>query len=181
MRRFGVPAAVVAVAIGLLAVLAFGISQGGTNNSIAYSVQSKHYRLAPGYDTKLPFVQGGTGNQSLAAFRGKVVLVNFFAHWCDPCKAEAPELKRAQKLLAAHGGTVLGVTFQDAPSDAERYLHQYHLSYPVLQDSGGNLASAFSVTGAPDTYVLDRQGKIVAATQYQITSGWLNKTLPRLL
>jgi cytochrome c biogenesis protein CcmG/thiol:disulfide interchange protein DsbE len=182
MRRLAVPAVITAVAAAVLAMLAFGISNSGPNNSIAYSVASKDYKIAPDYRTALPVLQGASGNRSLASYRGRVVLLNFFASWCEPCQGEAPVLAQAQKLLAAHGGTVVGVTFQNSPSDALGYLQSYHLTYPVLTDVSGSLASAFGgLTGVPDTYLLNRQGKIVALNTYQITSSWVKNTLPQLL
>jgi cytochrome c biogenesis protein CcmG/thiol:disulfide interchange protein DsbE len=182
MRRFAVPAVIAAIAIVLLIVLAFGITKSGANNSIAYSVASHHYRLAPKDDAELP-VLGASGDQtqSFASYRGKIVLVNFFANWCVPCHDEAPLLARAQKMLAAHNGTVLGVVFENSPSDALDYLHNYGLGYPALTDPAGHVANAFGVTGVPDTYLINRQGKIVWLNLYQLTSAFVNKTLPQLI
>jgi cytochrome c biogenesis protein CcmG/thiol:disulfide interchange protein DsbE len=94
---------------------------------------------------------------------------------------EAPLIKRAEAELAAHGGTVLGVTYDDSISDAQSYLAQYHLSFPVLRDPNGTFAQAYGISGVPQTFVLDRQGRVEAELPNELTSRWLNHALARAL
>ena len=177
------PAAVVCDSIILVIVLAVGISGQVSNNSIAYSVQSGHYRMAP--DATLPLkvlTNSPARTRTLADYRGRVVLVNLFASWCTQCQLEAPELARVDTMLKRHGGTVLGITYQNRPGAALGFVRQYHVSYPVLQDASGRLASAYGITsGVPDSYLIDRQGRIVALNLYEITPAWVKQTLPRWL
>jgi peroxiredoxin len=169
-----------------LIVLAVGISSEGSNNSIAYSVASGHYKLAPDQTTQLPTVpgvdaNGSTRTMTLAALRGKVVLVNLFASWCVQCQLEAPVLASAEKLLAAHGGTVLGITYGTTPAAARTFVSRYGIKYPVVEDVAGNFANAYNVSGVPDTFVINKAGKIVALNLYQLTPAWVDQTLSKLL
>jgi len=180
MRRFAVPAIITAVAVGLLAVLAFGIANQGTNNSIDGLVARGLYPHAPNATMALP-VLGSRSSESLSQFRGKVVLVNVFASWCQPCQAEAPVLRQAQHMLAAHDGTVLGVTYEDNADSDISYMRQYHLSFPVIRDVSGNFAHAFGVSGVPESFVINRAGEIQALRRYQLTTRWVDQTLPKIL
>ena len=181
MRRFVVPGIITAVVVAVLAVLAFGVANQGTNNSIDARVDSGHYPPAPSAGMALPVLGRTNSTESLSDFRGKVVLVNMFASWCQPCQAEAPVLRHAQQMLAAHGGTVLGVTYQDDPSNDVTYMRQYHLSFPVIRDVNGNFAHAFGVSGVPESFVINRVGRIQALRRFQLTDRWVNQTLPKIL
>lgn len=180
MRRFAIPAVAVAVAVGLLALLAFGVSQQGTNDSIDAAVARGAYPMAPNAHLQLPIL-GSSATESLAQFRGKVVVVNIFASWCPPCLAEAPILEREQQRIAKDGATILGVTYQDAASASETFVRQHHLTYPVVRDVSGNLARAFGANGVPETFVINRQGRIVALQREQLAGNWLQQTVSRAL
>ena len=183
MRRFFLPAAISVIAVGLLIALAVAIAHQGPNNSIAYSVASRHFRLPPDDHTPLPVLEGGDGarTRTLADYRGRVVLVNYFASWCDGCAEEAALMGRVQTLMAAHGGTVLGISDQDNPADALSFMRRYHNRYPVLQDVGGDLLNAFNETSMPDSYVLARDGKVVALNLYPLTMAWVRRNLVPVL
>jgi len=91
-------------------------------------------------------------------FAGQVVLVNFFASWCLPCKAEHPLLTR---LAASAGVSLYGIDYKDKPPDAERFLGQYGSPFHAVGvDPEGRLAIDFGVTGVPETFLIDKTGKI---------------------
>lgn len=180
MRRFVVPGLVAVAAVALLALLAFGVADQGTSSSIDNAVAKGRYPVAPNLHLPLP-VLGSSTQQSLAQLRGKVVLVNVFASWCDPCKAEAPILEQAQRELARKNGTVLGVTYLDNSSDSEQFVRQEHITYPVVRDVSGTFVRSFGTTGVPETFVIDRQGRVAALRRYQLDSKWVQQTLPRIL
>ncbi len=180
MRKFAVPGFITAVAVGLLVVLAVAISGQSGNNSIDSQVSRGHYPVVPDATTSLP-VLGSKTHTSISAMRGKVVLVNVFAGWCTSCYAEAPILRKAQAELKAHGGTVLGVTYQDSSNDAAGFVKKYGVTYPVLHDASNTISSALGVRGVPETFIVNRQGKIQALMRNDITPSWLNKTLPKIL
>jgi cytochrome c biogenesis protein CcmG/thiol:disulfide interchange protein DsbE len=179
MRRFLVPGVGLLLAAGLIALLAFGVSAQGTTSSIDSLVAQGRYPVVPNAHMALPRL-GAPGTQTLAALRGKVVVVNIFASWCDPCKAEAPVLEQEQSYLAAHGGTILGVTYEDDTNSAESFVRQWHLTYPVVRDVSGSFAHGLGSTGVPETFVIDRQGRVAALRRYQLAGNWLADTVARI-
>jgi cytochrome c biogenesis protein CcmG/thiol:disulfide interchange protein DsbE len=180
MRRWLLPSSAIIIAAALIALLVFGISNQSANSSIDVAVARGHQPVAPDLRTALP-VLGSARRESLADFHGKVVVMNVFASWCTPCVAEAPVLERTERQIAAHNATVVGVTYLDNSSDSAQFVRQHHLSYPVLRDVTGNFVRAFGTTGVPETFVIDRDGRIVAVRRFQVTTRWLKTTLTPLL
>jgi cytochrome c biogenesis protein CcmG/thiol:disulfide interchange protein DsbE len=110
-----------------------------------------------------------------------VVVVNLFASWCQPCLAEAPILERTQRQLAGQHATVLGVTYRDTTGDAEQFARQQRINYPLVRDVSGGFARAYGANGIPETFVIDRQGRVAALRRYQLAGTWLQNTLLRIL
>ena len=179
MRRFLLPGLIAAAAVALLALLTFGVSNQNDTSSIDSQVAHGQFPAAPSADKALP-VLGRSGTASLADFRGKVVVLNVFASWCDPCKAEAPILAQEQAILAKHNATLVGVTYEDLSSASQQFAKRYHLDYPVLRDVTGSFVRSFGTTGVPETFVINRKGQIQALQRFPVTTQWLNQTLPRI-
>ncbi len=180
MRRFVIPALIAVAAIALLALLTFGVSNQSDSSSIDALVAHGKFPIAPNAHQKLP-VLGRSGSMNLAEFRGKVVVLNVFASWCQPCQSEAPLLAREQHTLARNDATLVGVTYLDNSSASEQFVHRYHISYPVLRDVSGDFVRSYGTTGVPETFVINRQGRIQALQRFPVTDKWLSQTLPHIL
>jgi cytochrome c biogenesis protein CcmG/thiol:disulfide interchange protein DsbE len=180
MRRLLVPGLITLAAAALLALLAFGIASQGVSTSLDAQLARGIRPAAPDARTPLPGL-GASPSMSLSDLRGQVVVVNLFASWCQPCLAEAPILERTQAALAKQHATVLGVTYRDTTGDAEQFVRRQHIDYPVVRDVSGGFARAYGANGIPETFVIDRQGRVVALRRYQLAGSWLRNTLSRVL
>jgi cytochrome c biogenesis protein CcmG/thiol:disulfide interchange protein DsbE len=100
---------------------------------------------------------------ALSSLRGKAVVLNFWASWCDPCKDEAPHLEDVWRERRAHGLVVLGLDSKDFRQDARRFVKRFELSFPIVFDGDGHVSESYGVTGYPETFVIDREGRVVEA------------------
>ena len=179
MQRPGPIATVVGVFAALLvALLAYGVIKTGPDTSLDSAVQRNEKPVAPGSAVELRRLNG-SGSASLDSLKGKVVVLNFWASWCGPCEAEAPVLERAHRRLAAQGGTVLGVTYKDYAADSRAFVKRNRLSFPSLRDDKLQLAPKYGTTNLPETFVIDRRGRVVAISRGQITAGFLTRAIDR--
>ncbi|GIW40156.1 MAG: thioredoxin [Candidatus Binatia bacterium] len=98
----------------------------------------------------------------LSAFRGRVVLLNVWATWCAPCREEMPSMERLHRRFSRDGLTVLAVSQDEqGRTTVEPYVRELGLTFPVLLDPRGEVARKFGVTGYPESFVIDRDGKVV--------------------
>jgi cytochrome c biogenesis protein CcmG/thiol:disulfide interchange protein DsbE len=160
----------------VVALLIYGVSAQSPNRTLDELVARGQHPLAPDATRALP-VLGAGGQRSLASLRGKVVVLNFWASWCEPCQMEAPLLERAQSSLERHGGTVLGVTYLDASPDSEGFVRRYHLTYPNLRDTTGDFAHSYGTDQLPESFIINRQGRIVAISRGEIEQSFVNRAV----
>ena len=134
----------------------------------------------PRRSPRCPWLQK-TGSGSLADYKGKVVVLNVWASWCDPCREEVPLLQRTHEQIEAKGGVVLGLDTQDARDKALEFLAERKATFPSLRDRDRSYGREFGVTGYPETFLIDRQGRIAALQRFPVTQAWLDQHLPKLL
>jgi len=104
-----------------------------------------------------------SGNLKLSDLRGKAVAVNFWASWCIPCKQESPYLEQAWSQDRGKGLVVVGVDANDFRSDARGFMRRYGITYPVVYDGPGKTIGPWGIKGFPETYVVNREGRVVDA------------------
>jgi thiol-disulfide isomerase/thioredoxin len=95
-------------------------------------------------------------------YHGRVVLLNFWGSWCPPCREEFPSLERLQQAFDSREFTVLAVTVSDEPAAVERFLGGRQVPFDILIDGSQRTADAYRAAGVPVTYLLDRQGRLLA-------------------
>lgn len=104
----------------------------------------------------------GSDEIAFEDFDGSVVVVNFFASWCIPCRNEHDDLVAVQSEYVEQGVVVLGIVYQDSLANVDRFLDELGRSYEVVLDPGSRTAIEFGVFGIPETFFIDREGKIAA-------------------
>jgi len=97
----------------------------------------------------------------LDEYQGKVVLVDFWASWCVPCRRSFPWLNDISRQYALDGLAVIGVNLDEDRQDAEKFLSQYPVDFPIVFDPEGEYASHYSIQGMPSTLIFSRQGELV--------------------
>jgi cytochrome c biogenesis protein CcmG, thiol:disulfide interchange protein DsbE len=176
VKRRALPILVSLVGACLIGLLIYGVSAQSASRTLDDLVARGQRPPAPQATRTLP-VLGGSARGSLAALRGKVVVLNFWASWCEPCQVEAPLLERTERRLQGHDGAVLGVTYLDASPDSEAFVRRYDLTYENLRDNTGTFAHSYGTDKLPETFVIDRDGRIVAISRGEIDQAFLNRAL----
>ena len=124
---------------------------------------------APAPRIALPVVGGGTSD--LTSDRGKVVLINFWATWCEPCKSEMPALQQLANELRDQPFRLYSVDLQEDAADVQAFEQQYALNLYALIDEDGDAARAYGVRALPSTFVVDKQGMLRLQRLGQLASG----------
>jgi len=145
----------VLVAFALLGALIFAMFKGFGKNprEVPFELQG---RAAPAFS--MPTLEGG--QLSLEALRGRPVVINFWSSWCAPCAEEAPALEMSFRKWGKHVAFV-GVVFEDTENNARNFLRRYPASYPQLFSPVSTMAIDYAVTGVPETYFLNEEGRII--------------------
>jgi len=172
-RRFLI---VVAIAGPLLAILAYGFTRDP--REIPSPLIGR-----PATPFTLTLFDGR--RLSLEELRGKVVFLNFWASWCPPCRAEARTLEAAWQKYKDRDVVFLGIDIQDTEEDARAFLREFGITYPNGRDASGKIAIDYGVWGIPETFIMDRQGRItykhVGGIGWQTITAKLDEALQGLV
>jgi cytochrome c biogenesis protein CcmG, thiol:disulfide interchange protein DsbE len=165
--RVSAQALSVALVAGLLALLVWKVSHQIGDETVASEVRKGEQPKAPSFDLERLDRDGRLTSASLA---GNVLIVNFWASWCVPCREEAALLERAWRRGRSQGVVVLGVDHQDAAQYARAFAERYRMTYPLVRDPGDALYDEYGATGVPESFFVARDGRVVAHVPGAVTA-----------
>jgi peroxiredoxin len=145
----------------------------GTSGAVAVKTRA----LAPDFTLPQPSGQPLT----LSSYRGKVVLLDFWATWCYPCREEIPHFVEFQQKYGDRGLQVIGVSMDDSPEPVPAFYQQFHMNYPVVMGNAKIGESYGGLLGLPITFLLDRDGRITAKHIGATDAAVFEKEIQRLL
>lgn len=145
------------VALSAAAALWFVL---GSENGAAPVVRGSE---APGFALARHAPRAGASAEmvDLDSFAGRVVLVNFWATWCEPCEQEMPAMQRLYARFAREDFELLAISIDEEPEKIDEFVARYALGFPILLDPGKKVAGAYQTMGVPESLLVDRQGRIV--------------------
>ena len=160
----------VIAALAVVALLGFGLI---ANDTATVAVDE------PVPDAPLPRL-GGEGEAELADYRGKWVLVNFWASWCDPCRTESPTIER---FASRHRDEliVVGINTEDLTEDALAFVDEFDLSWEMLRDGEGERKDAFGIVALPESFLVDPQGRVALVRRGAVDEAYLAENVAPLL
>lgn len=174
--RWTIPV-VIAVA-ALLGLLTYGVvvESGGNKYENALAAGNR----LPASD-RMVRILNTTERAAVTDYKGKVVVLNFWASWCEPCKDEAPAINAAYDKYKDEGLVVLGADVDDLSKAANKFIIENKLTYPILRYTSEWATADYGTKQMPETFVIDRNGNVAALHRGQIDSQWLSEVLPPLL
>ena len=174
--KLGAQALAVGLVLGLLALLIWKVAQG---NAGGVASKIDHGKIVPAPNFTLGRLDRG-GRLQLAALKGKPVVLNFWASWCYPCNQEAKTLESASRQWSGKA-TLVGVDVRDATGEARTFLRHHGITYPAVHDSNDKMWPTWGLTGVPETFFVDRRGRVIAHVMGQISASDLRQGIEEAL
>ncbi|MFP6655744.1 MAG: TlpA disulfide reductase family protein, partial [Myxococcota bacterium] len=156
IQRSAVPSLLLGAAVVVLAsVLILGTDVGAP--AVVRGSMAPEFALS-----RLNMAKGGEGSKlRLSAQRGRVVLINFWATWCEPCEREMPAMERLYRTLAGDDFELIAVAIDDQEADVKAFQQRMRLSFPIVLDPSRSVYDSYQTMGVPESLLIDREGRIV--------------------
>lgn len=152
------------VALFAAAGLWFVVGSEGTSSPVVRGANAPAFelaRVATETTKKTPGEEAGAGSLELASLAGRVVLVNFWATWCEPCEQEMPAMQRLYERLPRDRFELVAISIDDEESKVAEFVARYSLTFPVLLDPSKRVAEAYQTMGVPESLLIDPDGHVV--------------------
>ena len=173
-RRLIIAAVAAVLVVGVIGLLVVGLLNNDVGTRIDDALAAGERPEAPGFT--LPLLKddpdlGPAGTEiGLADLEGRPVVLNFWASWCDPCRAEAPILEEVWRNYRDRGVVVLGIDTQDLSENAIAFLDETGTTYPSVRDGSSRTEEDYEATGVPETFLIDQEGRIALRFVGQVTA-----------
>jgi len=122
----------------------------------------------------LPLLSGGSA--SLTSYRGNVVLLNFWATWCPPCRYEMPSMETLYQRFKNQGFEILAVDLGEDTNTVRQFIQSHRYTFPVMLDTDSSIGSIYGIRGIPTTYIIDRRGMIIG-----VVNGAIDWSTPQVI
>jgi thiol-disulfide isomerase/thioredoxin len=165
---------VVLGALAIVGLLAYGLAKkGGSPLTVGERI--------PAASTELPHLDG-QGSASIADYQGRWVLVNVWASWCTPCRAESPALERFYDAHRGRDFTILGIDSNDLSTDATNFVKHYGITYPQIRDGNGDYAKGdLGTTGVPESFLVNPKGRLMLHSLGPVSDRYLDQNVAPLI
>jgi peroxiredoxin len=173
----------IAIAITLIVLGAGSLLWLGQQSSVSTTQASNQFAQSPGNTSAPDFTLSSPDGQqiSLSDYEGQVILVNLWATWCPPCKAEMPTINAFYETHKEDGFVVLAVNSQEGASTVKNFIQNNGFTFPVLLDTQGQVMDRYHVRALPTSFIIDRNGVIQHIQTGEITSQQLQAIVEPLL
>lgn len=162
------------VVVSIVGFLALGLANRGVGTSIDKAILAGERPAAPEFSLPVLVAGGGVGpagsDVALSSLRGKIVVVNMWASWCGPCIEESALLESLWNRYRTRDVVLLGIQVEDLTRDGLAFYEKYGLTYPSLREGGDTTKRAYQATGVPETFVVDRQGRLALTLRGPVTA-----------
>lgn len=186
-RRITIFVAVTLLNLSLLGLLVWALTTpsqhggpGQANSDASVGGNALVGHVAPDFALSTLSEHTATSVLHLSNFKGRPVVLNFWASWCGPCQDEAPFLHSAWQQVQNNGVVLIGVDNNDTAVDGRIFLHKYNISYPNVIDANGATAINYGVTANPETFFINRQGIVAAWLAGPLTSATFQRNLQKI-